>query len=437
MSISVILGAQWGDEGKGKITDMLAAEADLVVRFGGGDNAGHTITVGTERFALHLIPSGILYPRVTCLLGGGMVINPRTLLAEMDGLAARGVDTSPTRLKLSGRAHLIMPYHIALDGAAETARGGSALGTTKRGIGPAYTDKAARSGIRVQEMLHPPEVLAERIREQATAKNLLLTKIYDQSPLEVESIVEEYLAYAERLAPYISNASEDIANALRTRKNILAEGAQGTLLDLDHGSYPFVTSSYPTIGGTILGLGVGPQHIERVIGVVKAYQTRVGAGPMPTELTGELGEQMRGTGAQPWDEFGTTTGRPRRCGWLDGVALRYAIRVNGLTEMSITKLDILSRFDTLKICVAYELDGQTVETFPTDLSVLARCKPVYETLPGWSTDITDARAFDDLPLQAREYVTRIEESFGIPASCISVGPGRDQTIRARQTLRRG
>jgi adenylosuccinate synthase len=435
MSITVILGAQWGDEGKGKITDMLAAEADLVARFGGGDNAGHTVTVGTERFALHLIPSGILYPRVICLLGGGMVINPKTLLGEMDGLAARGVDTSPARLKLSGRAHLIMPYHIALDGAAEIARGGSALGTTRRGIGPAYTDKAARSGIRAQEMLHSPETLAERIREQAAVKNTLLVKIYDQPPLQVESIVEEYLAYAERLAPHITNASEDIASALCTRKRVLAEGAQGTLLDLDHGSYPYVTSSYPTIGGVMLGLGVGPQYIERVIGVVKAYQTRVGAGPMPTELTGELGDQLRGTGAHPWDEFGTTTGRPRRCGWLDAVTLRYAVRVNGLTEMAITKLDVLSRLDTrgasgdVRICVAYELDGQKVETFPTDLTVLARCQPVYETLPGWSIDIAHARTFDDLPQQARQYVSRVEELLGIPASCISVGPARDQTIR--------
>ncbi len=436
MSITVILGAQWGDEGKGKITDMLAAEADLVARVGGGDNAGHTITVGTERFALHLIPSGILYPRVTCLLGGGMVINPRTLLGEMDGLAARGVDTSPARLKLCGRAHLIMPYHIALDGAAEVARGGSALGTTRRGIGPAYTDKAARSGIRVQELLHSPEVLAERVREQVTAKNVLLTKIYDLPPLQIESIVNEYLAYAERLTPHITNGSEDIAAALRTRKHILAEGAQGTLLDLDHGSYPFVTSSCPTIGGVILGLGVGPQHIERVIGVVKAYQTRVGAGPMPTELTGELGDQLRGTGAHPWDEFGTTTGRPRRCGWLDAVALRYAVQVNGLTEMAITKLDVLSRFDTLRICVSYELDGQRVENFATDLAVLARCQPVYETLPGWNMDITHARTFGDLPEQARQYVARMEEVLGIPAACISVGPGRDQTIRTRQASRR-
>lgn len=429
MPITVILGAQWGDEGKGKITDLLAAEADIVARFGGGDNAGHTVTVGTERFALHLIPSGILYPRVTCLLGGGMVVNPKKLLAEMEGLAVRGVDVSPDRLKLSGRAHLIMPYHIALDGAAEAARGEAAIGTTKRGIGPAYTDKAARCGIRVQEMLHPSALFAQRIREQVLDKNIILDRIYGQSLLDADAIVDQYLAYAERLAPYIANVAEDVAGALRSRRRILAEGAQGTLLDLDHGSYPYVTSSYPTIGGVMVGLGIGPQHIERVVGVVKAYQTRVGAGSMPTELTGELGEKLRGTGAQPWDEFGTTTGRPRRCGWLDGVTLRYAQRINSLTEIAITKLDILSRFDTLKICVAYELDGQRIEAFPTDLSVLAHCRPIYETLPGWGGDISHIRGFEELPPNAREYVSHIENLLGIPASCISVGPGRDQTIR--------
>lgn len=428
MPIAVILGTQWGDEGKGKITDLLAAEADMVVRFGGGDNAGHTVTVGAERFALHLIPSGILYPHVICLLGGGMVVNPKKLLAEMDGLAARGVDVSPERLKLSGKAHLIMPYHIALDGAAEEARGGEAIGTTRRGIGPAYTDKAARSGIRAQEILHPPNDLARRISEQVAAKNAVLKAVYDQPPLEAETIVEEYLTYAGRLAPYITDVSQTVDSALRSLKRVLAEGAQGTLLDLDHGSYPYVTSSYPTIGGVMVGLGVGTQHIQRVVGVVKAYQTRVGAGPMPTELTGELGERLRGTGAHPWDEFGTTTGRPRRCGWLDAVTLRYALRVNGLTEMAITKLDILSRFETLKICVAYELDGQQVDAFPTDLTVLARCRPVYETLPGWGQDITRARTFEELPSQARRYVERLEELLIIPAIYISVGPGREQTI---------
>jgi adenylosuccinate synthase len=429
MPITVILGTQWGDEGKGKITDLLAAKADVVARYGGGDNAGHTVTVGTERFALHLIPSGILYPRVTCLLGAGMVVNPRKLLAEMDGLAARGVDVSPERLRLSGLAHLIMPYHVALDGAAEEASGGAAIGTTRRGIGPAYTDKAARSGIRAQEMLHPPERFAQRIREQVTAKNAILEMVYGQPPLDAEALVEEYLAYAERLAPHVIDVSEMVASAIRSRKRILAEGAQGTLLDLNHGSYPYVTSSYPTVGGVMLGLGIGPQYIERVVGVVKAYQTRVGAGPMPTELVGDLGEKLRGTGAQPWDEFGTTTGRPRRCGWLDGVTLPYALRVNGLTEMAITKLDILSRFDALNICVAYELDGQRIEVFPTDLTVLARCRPIYETMPGWGEDITHISTFEALPLPARQYVERIEELLGIPASCISVGPGRDQTIR--------
>ena len=429
MPITVILGAQWGDEGKGKITDLLAAEADGVARFAGGDNAGHTVTVGQERFALHLIPSGILYPDVTCYLGGGMVVNPKNLLTEMDNLAARGVDVSPERLRLSGRTHLIMPYHIALDGAAEAARGGAALGTTKRGIGPAYTDKAARSGIRAQEMLHPPDRFAARIREQVAAKNAILEKVYGQPPLDAEAIVAAHLAYAERLAPYVTDVADEIAQALRSRKRILAEGAQGTLLDLDHGSYPYVTSSHPTIGGVMIGLGLGPHHIERVVGVVKAYQTRVGAGPMPTELTGELGEKLRGTGSQPWDEFGTTTGRPRRCGWLDAVTLRYAVRVNSLTEMAITKLDVLSRFDEIKVCVAYDLDGQRIETFPTDLTVLARCRPIYETLPGWRADITQARRFEDLPPQAQEYVAYLESLVGISASCISVGPGREQTIR--------
>jgi adenylosuccinate synthase len=429
MPITVILGAQWGDEGKGKITDLMAAEADVVARFAGGDNAGHTVTVGMERFALHLIPSGILYPQVTCLLGAGMVVNPKKLLSEMDGLEARGVDASPQRLKLAARAHLIMPYHIALDGAAETARGGAALGTTQRGIGPAYTDKAARIGIRVQEMLHPPEDLAQRIREQAMAKNAILEKVYGLPPLQLEPMVDEYLGYAQRLAPHVVDVSEQVATALRSRKRILAEGAQGTLLDLDHGSYPYVTSSYPTIGGVMIGLGAGPQHIQRVVGVVKAYQTRVGAGPMPTELSGELGERLRGTGAHPWDEFGTTTGRPRRCGWLDIVTLRHAVQVNGLTEMAITKLDVLSRFDELKVCVAYELEGQRVETFPADLTVLARCQPIYETLPGWGGEISHIRDFADLPPEAKDYVARTEELLSIPASCISVGPGRDQTIR--------
>jgi adenylosuccinate synthase len=346
----------------------------------------------------------------------------------MEGLAARGVDVSPSRLKLSGRAHLIMPYHIALDGAAEAARGVSAIGTTKRGIGPAYTDKADRSGIRAEELLHPAAALSKRVREQVEAKNLQLERVYGLAPLDPGTIIEESLDHARHLAPYVSSVSDDISNALRYRKRILAEGAQGTLLDLDHGTYPYVTSSHPTIGGVLIGLGVGPQHIDRVVGVVKAYQTRVGAGPMPTELTGPLGERLRGTGAQPWDEFGTTTGRPRRCGWLDGVTLRHAVRINGLTEIAVTKLDILSGLEELEICVAYELDGATIETYPADLTTLARCRPVYETLPGWSSELTQTRAFGDLPAEARQYIGRIEELAGIPVSCISVGPGRDQTM---------
>jgi adenylosuccinate synthase len=357
-----------------------------------------------------------------------MVVNPKKLLTEMEGLAERGVDVSPERIKLSGLAHLIMPYHVALDGAAEAALGGAAIGTTKRGIGPAYTDKVARTGIRAQEMLHHSGVLAERIRDQAAAKNVILDRVYGQPPLEVEAIVKEYLTYAERLAPYVADVTQEVAHALSEGRRVLAEGAQGALLDLDHGSYPYVTSSYPTIGGVLIGLGTGPQQIERIVGVVKAYQTRVGAGPMPTELTGPLAERLRGTGADFWDEYGTTTGRPRRCGWLDGVPLRYSRRINGLTEIAITKLDILSRFDELKICVAYDLDGQRVETFPTDLTILARCQPIYETLPGWSVDISGARAFSDLPRQARDYVRRIEGLLGIPVTYVGVGPSRDQIV---------
>jgi adenylosuccinate synthase len=429
MAITVILGAQWGDEGKGKITDMLAAEADLVARFGGGDNAGHTVTVGAERFALHLVPSGILYPRVRCLLGAGMVVNPKKLLSEMDGLTVRGVDVSPERLQISARAHLIMPYHLALDGAAEAARGGSAIGTTRRGIGPAYTDKAARTGIRAGELLHAPDVLAQRIREQVEDKNLLLTRVYEKQPLDAQAVIDEYLGYAQRLAPHVTDVSQALATAIRSRKRVLAEGAQGTLLDLDWGTYPFVTSSHPTIGGVMEGLGLGPQHLDRIVGVVKAYQTRVGAGPMPTELTGELGHRLRGTGTQPWDEYGTTTGRPRRCGWLDGVTLRHAAQVNGLTEFAVTKLDVLSGIDPLNVCVAYELDGKRIEHLPADLAVLARCRPVYETLPGWTVNIMNARTFDALPPEARDYVTFVEDLLTVPATFISDGPGRDQTIR--------
>ena len=423
MTATVVIGAQWGDEGKGKITDMLAAESDVVARYGGGDNAGHTVVVGGDTFKLHLVPSGILYPHVVCVLGGGMVVNPRRLLQEMDGLAARGVDVSAARLLLSAQAHLILPYHIALDGAAERSRGKSALGTTKRGIGPAYADKAARSGIRAGEM-RDPSAFAERVRAAVITKNELLTRLYGQEPLPAEEIAREYQEYAVRLAPHLADTSSFLVEALHAGKRLLCEGAQGTLLDLDHGTYPYVTSSYPTVGGALVGLGLGPQHLTRIIGVTKAYQTRVGAGPFPTELLDADGDHLVEVG----HEYGTTTGRRRRAGWLDAVALRYAVQVNGLSELALTKLDVLGGLDPLRIAVAYTCDGETLTRFPADAAMLARCQPVYEELSGWEEDISAARAFDDLPQAARAYVARIEELAGVPATLISVGPEREQTI---------
>ncbi len=423
MPATAVIGAQWGDEGKGKITDMLAAESDVVARYGGGDNAGHTVVVGDDTFKLHLVPSGILYPRVVCVLGGGMVVNPRRLLEEMDGLAARGVDISPTRILLSVQAHLILPYHIALDGATEQSRGHSALGTTKRGIGPAYADKAARSGIRAGEM-RDPAAFAERVRAAVVARNELLTRVYGQEPLSPEEIAREYQEYAVRLAPYLADTSSFLIEALHAGKRLLCEGAQGTLLDLDHGTYPYVTSSYPTVGGALIGLGLGPQHLTRILGVTKAYQTRVGAGPFPTELHDTTGDYLVEMG----HEYGTTTGRRRRTGWLDAVALRYAVQVNGLSELALTKLDVLTGLDPLHIAVAYECDGETLARFPADAATLARCRPVYKKMPGWEQDISAARTFDELPQAARAYVTRIEELAGVPVTLISVGPEREQTI---------
>ncbi len=427
MPATVIVGAQWGDEGKGKITDLLAAEVDIVARYNGGDNAGHTITVGGERFALHLTPSGILYPHTTCLIGNGVVVNPRTLSREIEGLAERGVEVSPQRLKLSARAHLIMPYDVALDGAAEKSLGEGKIGTTKRGIGPTYGDKAARSGLRSWDMLDQA-AFAEKVRAAVEAKNAVLERVYRQPPLDPHQAAEEYAAYAARLAPYVADTAPILHQALRAGKRVLCEGAQGTLLDLDHGTYPFVTSSSPIAGGALTGLGFGPRHIERVVGVVKAFQTRVGGGPMPTELLDEVGDRLRGTGEHPWDEYGTTTGRPRRCGWLDGVALRYAAQINGLTELAITKLDILASLETLNICVAYDYRSQRLESFPPSAEVLAECRPIYEEWPGWSEDIRGARSLSDLPQPALDYVRRIEELADAPATFVSVGPGREETI---------
>jgi len=427
VSITVILGTQWGDEGKGKLTDRLAAESDIVARFNGGDNAGHTVTVAGEIFKLHLVPSGILYPHVTCVMGGGMAVNPGKLLKEMDALAEQGVDVSAFRLKLSGRAHLILPYHIALDGAAERALGEKKIGTTMRGIGPTYSDKSARRGIRAQAMADP-EAFADRLRAETEAKNEILAQFYGQDPLDADAAAAEHFEFARRLAPYLENTSVYLHEALAEGKRLLCEGAQATLLDIDHGTYPYVTSSSPTIGGVFTGLGIGPRRVERIIGVVKAFQTRVGGGPMPTELPGESGDRLRGTGANPWDEYGTTTGRPRRCGWLDGVMLRYSARINDLTDVCITKLDILTGLEELKICVDYDYTGRRLEHLPSEAEILAECQPIYETLPGWQEDITGARRFEDLPPAAQTYVRRVEELAGAPATYISVGPGRDQTV---------
>ncbi|UCC62736.1 MAG: adenylosuccinate synthase [Anaerolineae bacterium] len=427
MGITVILGTQWGDEGKGKLTDRLAAESDIVARFNGGDNAGHTVTVGDEIFRLHLIPSGILHPHVTGIMGGGMVVNPGKLVKEMDTLAERGVDVSPSRLRLSGRTHLILPYHIALDGAVERALGEKKIGTTMRGIGPTYADKSSRRGIRAQAMADP-EAFADCVKAETEAKNEILTQVYGQEPLDVEAVAAEHFEYARRLAPHLEDTSVYLHEAMAQGKRLLCEGAQAALLDIDHGTYPYVTSSSPTIGGVFTGLGIGPRRVERIIGIVKAFQTRVGAGPMPTELSGALRDRLGGTGENPWDEFGTTTGRPRRCGWLDGVMLRYAARINDLTEVCITKLDILTGLEELKICVAYDYRGRRLEHLPSEAEVLAECRPIYETLPGWQEDITGARRFEDLPPAAQVYVRRVEALAGSPATYVSVGPGREQTI---------
>ena len=427
MPLTIIIGAQWGDEGKGHITDRLAQGAAVVARYSGGDNAGHTVTIGREIFKLHLIPSGIIHPGVLCLIGNGAVVNPAVLLREMDALAARGVDVGPARLKLSGGAHLITPGHIAMDRAHEHERGRGAIGTTLRGIGPAYTDKARRVGLRA-ELLADPAALAAALAEHVAIKNDVLVKVYGEEPLDAAAIAADFAAHAARLAPHLTDGPLLLDEALRRGQTVLAEGAQGTLLDIDHGTYPFVTSSSPTAGGAMTGLGVGPRAVDRVIGVAKAFTTRVGSGPFPTELDGAVAARLRGTGENPWDEYGTTTGRPRRVGWLDLPILRHARRVNSLSDLVLTKLDILSGLDEIPVCVGYELDGRRVDSFPTDLSVLARCRPIYEALPGWGEDVTAARAPSDLPDNARRYVTFVAEGAGVPVSYVSVGPGREQFI---------
>ncbi|MFO7537840.1 MAG: adenylosuccinate synthase [Chloroflexota bacterium] len=427
MPVDILIGAQWGDEGKGRFTDLLATQMDIVGRYSGGDNAGHTVTIGEEVFKLHLIPSGIIHKGVTCLIGGGTVVNPAVLLQEMAGLAERGIDVGPDHLKVSRKAHLITPAHIALDKAKEAARGSEAIGTTLRGIGPAYTDKAGRTGLRAG-LLSDPEGLADAIQAHIDHHNQTLTTIYGAEALDATAVAADFAAYAQQLAPHLVDETILLHEALAQGQQILAEGAQGTLLDLDHGTYPFVTSSYPTAAGALMGLGIGPRHVERVIGVAKVFTSRVGSGPFPCELTGESAVRLRGTGENPWDEYGTTTGRPRRVGWLDLVLLHHAVRINGLTEIVLTKLDILSGLPQLPVCVAYELDGQTTTYLPPDIEALARCRPIYETVPGWQEDVTQARTLADLPVNARHYIEFVADTVQTPISYVSVGPARNQVV---------
>jgi adenylosuccinate synthase len=421
MSTVVLVGAQWGDEGKGKVTDFLAEKADLVVRYQGGNNAGHTVVVGEREFKLHLIPSGILYPEKVCIIGSGMVIDPGVLLKEMESLKKQGI--SVDNLKISDRAHVIFPYHQRLDQMEEERKGNNKIGTTVRGIGPAYMDKSARVGIRIVDLMDPGG-FASLLKENIEVKNHLLTKVYGIKKLDYASILAEYSGYAEVLKKHIADDSLLINDALEKGKNVLFEGAQGTLLDIDHGTYPYVTSSHPTAGGACLGAGIGPTRIDRVIGVAKAYTTRVGEGPFVTELNDETGAYIRTQGG----EFGTTTGRPRRCGWFDGIVARYAVRINGLDYLAITKLDVLSGLEKVKICTGYNYHGEIIKEFPASLKVLTECVPVYEEFDGWKEDITSARTLPDLPTPARRYLERISEVAGVPIALIGVGSRRSQTI---------
>jgi adenylosuccinate synthase len=432
MPAVVLVGAQWGDEGKGKATDLLGGRVDYVVRYQGGNNAGHTVVIEdesghSETYALHLIPSGMLRPECIPVIGNGVVVDPAVLLEEMDGLAARGVDVS--RLKVDADAHLIMPHHRALDRVTERYLGKAKIGTTGRGIGPAYGDKVARVGIRVQDLLDPG-IFREKVVLALREKNQVLAKVYNRRPIDVDEVCEEYGRYAERLAPHIADTGLLLHQALDEGRNVLLEGSQGTLLDVDHGTYPFVTSSNPVAGGAATGAGIGPTRIERVIGIVKAYTTRVGSGPFPTELDDEDGERLRRVG----HEFGVTTGRSRRTGWFDAVIARYAVRVNGLTDLFLTKLDVLSGFEQVPICVGYDVDGERVDEMPMTQTGFHHAKPVYESMPGWDADISKARSLDDLPAEARAYVERIEELSGAPVSAIGVGPGRDETLVLREML---
>ena len=422
MANVIIVGTQWGDEGKGKIVDLLAENADMVVRFQGGNNAGHTMVVRGEQFICHLIPSGILQGK-TCIIGNGVVVDPAVLLKEIDALSTRGIDAGPHNLKICEKAHLIMPYHRHVDLAREKFKGDKKIGTTGRGIGPAYEDKATRRGIRFADLLDP-EVFGEHVETILDEKNFYLKNYLSAETLDAKEIIEEYQAYAQRLAPHVTNISVVINDAIKAGRQVLFEGAQGTHLDIDHGTYPFVTSSNTLAGNACCGAGVGPKKIDAVIGIVKAYTTRVGQGPFTAELFDDIGDAIQKKGA----EFGATTGRRRRCGWLDTVILRNSVRLNGLTGLAITKLDVLDGLESLKICTGYEYRGEMLEHFPANLKVLAECKPIYQTLPGWPENISGIKKLEDLPVNVRTYLDRIAELTETPIQIISLGADREQTI---------
>jgi adenylosuccinate synthase len=428
MPAIVLLGAQWGDEGKGKATDLLGDRVDYVVRYQGGNNAGHTVVIGDQKYALHLLPSGILSPNVIPVIGNGVVIDPAVLLTEIKGLNERGIDTS--KLKISTNAHLITPYHRTIDKVSERFLGKSKIGTTGRGIGPAYADKINRIGIRVQD-LFDPSILRQKIEAALHDKNQILIKVFNRKGITVDEVLDEYLGYAQILKPYVVDTALLLDQALKSGKNVLLEGSQGTLLDVDHGTYPFVTSSNPTAGGASTGSGIGPTKITRVIGILKAYTTRVGSGPFPTELFDADGDALRKIGG----EVGVTTGRNRRCGWFDTPIARYAVRVNGLTDFFLTKLDVLTGWEKIPVCVAYEVDGVRVEELPASQTDFHHAKPIYEYLPGWKENISKAKSVDDLPNNAREYVKFLEKVSGAPISAIGVGPGRDETIVVRDLIK--
>lgn len=424
MSAFIVLGAQWGDEGKGKMTDYLAEEADVVVRFQGGNNAGHTVEVGDRQYKLHLIPSGILYDNKLNVIGNGVVVDPKALFEEIGYLEKEGVKVTPEKLIISDRAHLIMPYHRVLDVLKEKARGKNDIGTTGKGIGPCYTDKFERCGIRVCDLLHE-DVFEEKLRENIKMKNEYITKVLGGEALDVEEILAQYKQYAEKIRPFVKDTSVKVYDSIKEDKTVLFEGAQGMLLDIDHGTYPYVTSSNTTAGGVSNGIGVGPNMITNAVGITKAYTTRVGKGPFPTELENETGEWIRTKG----HEYGVTTGRSRRCGWLDLVIVKSAVRVSGLTSLAVTKIDTLAGLDKLKVCVGYKFNGEIIDYFPASLEDLAKCEPVYEEFDGWDDSVADARSYDEIPENAKKYLERISEFSGTRISIVSVGPKRDQTMR--------